>query len=165
MPAAGVSLSEVSVTPASVSHGLPAINVCFGMAPRVYVPMWPGGGGGPLLWSPSLLSSPPLPPFPPSCPPTSLPQSCCLPEVPRGISLSCQSGNLLRNTHFISCISFTNSLPHSLYGASGNFLRDELPAPKPLSSGLLPGNLCLDLQIVTWRPAHVPHSPVPPFSS
>lgn len=73
MPAAGVSLSEVSVTPASVTHGLPAINVCFGMAPRVYCLCGQAGVGVPfsgcLLFChllPFLLFLPlvPPPPFP-----------------------------------------------------------------------------------------------------
>lgn len=160
MPAVGVSLSEVSVTPASVSHELPAVNVCFGMAPRVYVPTWLGREEGvPLLPSPPLLSISSPSSFS-SLLSSHFPSPALLsPRGPREISLSCQSGNLLRNTHVISCISFANSLPHSFYGASWNVLQDGLPAPKSLSSSLLPGEPML-------RPAdrHVEACICPPFS-
>lgn len=107
----GGALSEESMTLASLSHGVPKINFWFGMDPRVNVPVWPGGSPSsfsssvhllPLLLF--LLLVPRAPLFP------SLIVLHSLPEVPRGIGLSCQHGNLLRDTSFVSFMSVPNSL-------------------------------------------------------
>lgn len=132
----GGALSEESITLTSLSHGVPKINFRFGMDPRVDVPVWPGGGS-PSSFSSSvhllpfllfLLLVPRVPLFPSPIVLHSLP------EVPRGIGLSCQHGNLLRNTSFVS-------FPNSLKGLPGISFQMNFLLPDPRHRVCFWGNL------------------------
>ena len=98
--------------------------------------------------------SPPLPTFPPSCcTPTPLlsEKKCeafswpltCVHQVsqrsPGGLDSLARVKSCSGTHPFISFIPFPDSLPHSFYGASWNFLPDKPVAPKSLSEGLLLG--------------------------
>lgn len=145
----GVPPLEVSVTSASWSHRFLKTVVWFGVVPRVYVPRWPGGFLSPLslqsISSPSHISCSPHTP-------TLLSERkceaffCLLTYVhqvsqrsPEGL-VSLPRVETCSGTHpFIGFIPFPDSLPHSFYGASWNFLPHKPLAPKSLSKGLLLG--------------------------